>query len=239
ARMIMMGLENTGKIPFHHIYLHGLVRDQHGAKMSKTRGNVIDPLEVIESHGTDALRFALITGNTPGNDMRLSEGKLSASRNFVNKLWNATRYVLTTLNETSNIEGWQTPSAEHRHDRWILSRLNRVTGRVQRYMEEFQYGEAQREVHDLFWGEFCDWYIEMAKIRLRSGEGPSPLPTLVHVLERSLRLLHPFIPFVTEELWQTLRSRLPQGDELPDALVIAPYPSADEGALDATAEGEM
>ena len=239
ARMIMMGLENTGDVPFRQVYLHGLIRDEHGAKMSKTRGNVTDPIDALEEYGTDALRLTLTTGNTPGNDMRISAGKLGASRNFVNKVWNAARYVLTIVDESPATHGWQSPAPEHRHDRWIVSRLNRVTSRVERHMEEFQFGEAQREVNDFFWSEFCDWYIEMAKLRLRAGEDPSPLPVLVHVLEKSLRLMHPFIPFVTEELWQTLKERLPERDSLPEAVIIAPYPAPDAAALDQESEDEI
>jgi valyl-tRNA synthetase len=239
ARMIMMGLENMGEIPFRHVYLHGLIRDEHGTKMSKTRGNVIDPLNVIDTHGTDALRFALITGNPPGNDSRLSDGKLGASRNFINKVWNAARFVLTTLDENQGPGDWTAPSREHRQDRWIISRLHRVIGRVSHFMEEFQFGEAQREVHDFFWNEFCDWYIEMAKIRLRAGEEPSPIPILVHVLEKTLRLMHPFTPFVTEEIWQNLKAALPKDGELPDALIIALYPTQESEALDDQAEEEI
>ena len=239
ARMIMMGLENTGEVPFRHVYLHGLIRDEHGAKMSKTRGNVTDPVEALEEYGTDALRLTLTTGNSPGNDMRISAGKLGASRNFVNKVWNAARYVLTIVDESPAHAGWQSPNTENRQDRWIISRLNRVNSRVERYMEEFQFGEAQREVHDFFWNEFCDWYIEMAKLRLRGGEEPSPLPVLVHVLEKSLRLMHPFIPFVTEEIWQSLKERLPERDEMPEAIIVAPYPATDAGALDQESEDEI
>ncbi|MDA0988607.1 MAG: valine--tRNA ligase [Chloroflexi bacterium] len=239
ARMIMMGLENTGEVPFRHVYLSGLIRDEHGAKMSKTRGNVTDPIEAIDTYGTDALRFTLTTGNAPGNDLRLSDGKLGASRNFVNKVWNAARYVLTTLDETQNTLDWRAPSLQHREDRWIVSRLNRVTGQVNHFMEEFLFGEAQREVHDFFWNEFCDWYIEMAKLRLRSGQEPSPLPVLVHVLEKSLRLMHPFIPFVTEEIWQSFRAGLPHMEDMPDSIVIAPYPTVDTDALDEQAEREI
>ena len=239
ARMIMMGLENTGEVPFRHVYLHGLIRDEHGAKMSKTRGNVTDPVEALEEYGTDALRLTLTTGNSPGNDMRISAGKLGASRNFVNKVWNAARYVLTIVDESPAHAGWQSPNTENRQDRWIISRLNRVTSRVERYMEEFQFGEAQREVHDFFWNEFCDWYIELAKLRLRGGEEPSPLPVLVHVLEKSLRLMHPFIPFVTEEIWQSLKERLPERDEMPEAIIVAPYPATDAGALDQESEDEI
>jgi valyl-tRNA synthetase len=239
ARMIMMGLENTGKIPFQHIYLSGLIRDEHGAKMSKTKGNVTDPIKAIDTYGTDALRFTLTTGNAPGNDMRLSDGKLGASRNFINKVWNATRYVLTTIDETQNIGAWQSPSLEHRHDKWIVSRLNRVTGQVRHFMDEFLFGEAQREVHDFFWGELCDWYIEMAKLRLRAEQEPSPLTVLVHVLEKTLRLMHPFIPFVTEELWQSLKAKLPNTEDMPDSIVVAPYPEVVTDALDEQAEREV
>ena len=239
ARMIMMGLANTGEIPFQYVYLHGLIRDEHGAKMSKTRGNVTDPIDALEEYGTDALRFTLVTGNTPGNDMRISAGKLGASRNFVNKVWNAARYALTIIDESPALQGWQSPSTEHRQDRWIVSRLNRVASRVQRHMEEFQFGEAQREVHDFFWNELCDWYIEMAKLRLRAGEEPSPLPVLVHVLEKSLRLMHPFIPFVTEEIWQSLRERLPEAGDLPESIMVAPYPAPDAAALDQDTEEEI
>ncbi len=239
ARMIMMGLANTGEIPFQYVYLHGLIRDEHGAKMSKTRGNVTDPIDALEEYGTDALRFTLVTGNTPGNDMRISAGKLGASRNFVNKVWNAARYVLTIIDESPAAQGWQSPSTEHRQDRWIVSRLNRVASRLQRHMEEFQFGEAQREIQDFFWNEFCDWYIEMAKLRLRAGEEPSPLPVLTHVLEKSLRLMHPFVPFVTEEIWQSLKERLPEKDDLPESIMVAPYPAPEDDALDPDTEEEI
>ena len=144
ARMIMMGLENTGEVPFRHVYLSGLIRDERGAKMSKTRGNVVDPIEVIDTYGTDALRFTLATGNAPGNDLRLSDGKLGASRNFVNKVWNAARYVISNLRETQNPPELQPLSLCHRQDRWIVSRLNQVAGQVDRFMGEFLLGEALR-----------------------------------------------------------------------------------------------
>ena len=239
ARMVMMGLENTGEIPFKSVYLSGLIRDEHGAKMSKTRGNVTDPIEAIDAYGTDALRFTLTTGNAPGNDLRISDGKLAASRNFVNKVWNAARYVLTNLSETQSQPEWRTPPLLHRHDRWIVGRLNVVAGQVDRFMEDFLFGEAQREVHDFFWNEFCDWYIELAKLRLRSGAEPSPLPVLVHVLEKSMRLMHPFLPFVTEEIWQTLKDSVTGTEDMPESIVIADYPAAEPSMLDAQAEGEM
>ena len=212
ARMIMQGIENMGEPPFETVFLHGLVRDAEGKKMSKTTGNVLDPLELMETYGTDALRFALTTGAAPGNDLRLSNGKLESSRNFANKLWNASRFVIGSLENADALRGWHELSdVTHREDRWILSRLNRVVGRTRYYLERFEIGEAQREVYDFLWNEFCDWYIEFAKIRMREGASPSPLPTLAHVLEKTLRLLHPFMPFVTEEVWQRLTRQLPAG----------------------------
>ncbi|UCG83348.1 MAG: valine--tRNA ligase, partial [Dehalococcoidia bacterium] len=235
ARMIMMGLENTGQIPFRHVYLHGLIRDETRTKMSKSRGNVIDPVQSIEQYGTDALRFALSTGNSPGNDMLLGKTKLEGSRNFTNKLWNASRFVL------SNLEGVEitAPSGDlPAEDRWILSRLNRLIADVTEVLESFLFGEALRRIYEFLWTEYCDWYIEIAKIRLRNSEkAESPLPVLVHVLEASLRLLHPFMPFITEEIWQRIREHQPEGK--PDSIMIAPYPAADTGAFDADAEQEM
>ncbi len=239
ARMIMMGLENMDDVPFHTVYLHGLVRDEHGVKMSKTKGNVLDPIEAIGQYGADALRFALSTGGAPGNDTRLSESRLQAARNFANKLWNATRYVLSTLENAPDLEGWlDRPPREQRQDRWVLSRLDQVTAEVHRLWDEWQLGEAQRVLHDFIWGELCDWYIEMAKIRLRQGDG-TPRRVLAHVLERSLRLLHPFMPFLTEELWQQLQARLPDEGGLPESIMISPYPTASEHDVDPAALKEM
>ena len=241
ARMVMMGLENTGQIPFETVYLHGLVRDPEGVKMSKSKGNVMDPIDLIDLYGADALRFALTGGNSPGNDMRLNEQKMEASRNFANKLWNAARFVMSNLDDRAGMDGWHDPKPVHRQDRWILSRLNRTSTQVDQYMKEFQFGEAQRVIHDFLWGEYCDWYIEMAKIRMRSG-GPdagTPLPVLAYVLERVLRLLHPFMPFVTEEVWQNLVSVLPEEPDRPEALIVAPYPEANDSLIDERAESEM
>ena len=237
ARMIMMGLEDTDDIPFHTVYLHGLIRDEKGDKMSKVKGNVLNPLELIEQYGTDALRFALSTGTAPGNDTKLAASKLEAGRNFANKLWNATRFVIKSIEPDSTdmeIERSTLPV----EDRWILSRLSRTISSVTRLMEDFQFGEAQRQIHDFLWGEFCDWYIEFAKIRLTAtSELPSPVPILVYVLETSLRLLHPYLPFVTEELWQNLRKRL--GWTGTESIMIAPYPEADESAIEPQAEEVM
>jgi len=235
ARMIMMGLENTGEVPFRTVYLHGLIRDEKGEKMSKSRGNVVDPVGIMEKYGTDALRFALCTGNSPGNDMKLSPQKLEGSRNFANKLWNAARFVVSNMD---NVEMKIQPGVPTTEDRWILSRLNRLVAEVTELNEDFQFGEALRRIYDFLWTEYCDWYIEIAKIRLRHNQGPdSPLPLLVQVLETSLRLLHPFMPFITEELWQSLRERQREGK--PDSIMIADYPTADTGAFDADAEREM
>ena len=239
ARMIMMGIYNTGKAPFHTVYLHGLIRDAHGVKMSKTRGNVLDPLQLIDEYGTDALRFAILMGTSAGNDSRLGEGKLESSKNFVNKIWNASRFVLTNLRDAENLDGWHALSdLEHREDRWIISRLNRTAQAVSQLLGEYRFGEAQQAIHDFMWNEFCDWYIEMAKVRLRSGD-QAPLRVLAHVLERVLRLLHPFTPFVTEEIWQNLLRALPHEGALPESIVIAPYPEIDESRVDTEAEEEI
>ena len=243
ARMMMMGIENMGTPPFHTIYLHGLVLDPEGVKMSKTRGNVLDPLQLIDMYGADALRFALTIGNSPGNDQRLNEQKLESSRNFANKLWNAARFVMGNLEHAGDtLNGWYSPDLpSHRQDRWVMSRLNRVAEQVDRFMLNYQFGEAQRAIQDFFWNEYADWYIEMAKIRLRSDgdDGDSPLPYLAYVLERVLRLLHPFMPFVTEEIWQTLKERVPADPGAPDALIIAEYPTADAAFYDDEAEDDI
>ena len=243
ARMMMMGIENMDKPPFHTIYLHGLVLDPEGVKMSKTKGNVLDPLQIIDMYGADALRFALTIGNSPGNDQRLNEQKLESSRNFANKLWNAARFVIGNLEGAgAALGGWHSPELpSHRQDRWIMSRLNRVAAQVERFMQNYQFGEAQRAIHDFFWNEYADWYIEMAKIRLRSEDENdiSPLPYLAYVLERVLRMLHPFMPFVTEEIWQTLKERVPADPDAPDALIVAEYPIADTAFYDDGAEHDI
>ena len=240
ARMIMMGIENTGVIPFHTVFLSGLIRDVQGAKMSKTRGNVIDPSEAIDQYGCDALRFAVTAGIAPGNDARLGQTRLEAGRNFANKLWNASRYVMRALEEGGDAAaGWERPEAEHLEDRWVLSRFNRLVARVARQLGELQIGEAEQAIYEFLWDDYCDWYIEASKVRLHSGAGPSPLPVLAHVLEGTLRLLHPFMPFVTEEVWGNLVSRLPRGNELPDSIMIAAYPEGDLSLLDDDAETDF
>ncbi len=238
ARMIMMGLEDTGDIPFHTVYLHGLVRDEKGEKMSKMRKNVISPLKAIDECGTDALRFSITTGTSPGNDVNLGKEKLEAGRNFANKLWNAARFVLQSL-ESNPIKDWSLERQPQTiEDRWILSKLNRLILKVDGLMNNFQFGEAERDIHDFFWGEFCDWYIEMAKLRLSQPDS-SALAISVLVLENILRLLHPFMPFITEELWQNLKQRLPEGSLAQSSIMIAPYPVGKENQLDAKAERIM
>ena len=239
ARMIMLGIENTGQVPFRTVFLHGLIRDATGAKMSKTRGNTMDPLEMVDKYGTDALRFALTTGTAPGNDLRFTENRLEAGRNFANKIWNAARFVISGLEGKAGLEGWsELVAPEHREDRWIVSRLDRLTSEVTRSLENFELGDAQQKLYDFIWNDYCDWYIEMAKIRTRAGSEPSPLPTLAHVLERTLRLLHPFMPFITEEIWQTLIPILPKENDFPESIMIAPFPVAGD-RLDVQAEEEI
>nr|MDA8217366.1 valine--tRNA ligase [Dehalococcoidales bacterium] len=257
ARMIMMGLENTGEVPFRTVYLHGLVRDEKGEKMSKTKGNVINPLEVMARYGTDALRFTLGTGTTPGNDMRLSPEKLEGGRNFANKIWNAARFILGEMGKAGEpLKAVGDPKDLSVDDRWIISRCNRLVAEVDRLFADYQFGEAGRLIYEFLWGEFCDWYIELAKIRLRNpkpGE-PSPLPVLVDTFDRGLRLLHPFMPFVTEEIWQHLMvrggglavrpepspRRATAGEQRPDvppALIVQPWPST--GPVDEKAEAAL
>ncbi len=249
ARMIMMGIEDTGKIPFHTVYLNGLIRDEHGQKMSKMRGNVIKPDDAIAVYGIDALRFAVTTGNSPGNDLSLGKPKLEASRNFVNKLWNATRFVLQGTNDWRAVHstGFNLPNPVRIEDRWILSRAHQLLASVRTLMEEYQVGEAERQIHDFVWSELCDWYIEMAKLRLKSqgvdsadrgDDAASPAPFLIAVLDMSLRLLHPFMPFVTEELWQQLQPATTDEDTV-RSIIVAPYPQPDETWLDAEAERAM
>ena len=253
ARMIMLGIENTGKAPFNTVYLHGLIRDGGGAKMSKTRGNTMDPLDLLEKYGTDALRFALTTGTAPGNDLRFTENRLEAGRNYANKIWNAARFVISALEGKPGLEGWSDlpelrnteqdhitmPADSHLVDRWIFHRLNRVTTEVDSYLKEFQLGTAQSAIYQFFWTEFCDWYIEMSKVRIRAGDS-SPLRVLAHVLERTLRLLHPFMPFITEEIWQKLLAILPKEGGFPESIMIAPFPTPkDHPYVDANADSEM
>jgi len=242
ARMIMMGLEDTGDIPFHTVYLHGLIRDEKGEKMSKMRGNVLNPNDAIDEYGTDALRFAVTTGTSPGNDINLGPHRLEAGRNFANKMWNAARFVLQSLEsnplKTDALTKLMAKRSKPIEDRWILSRLSRLVLNVDELMSGFQFGESERQIHDFFWGEFCDWYIEISKIRL-SRSDYSPLPVLAFVLDTTLRLLHPFMPFITEELWQSLKQRLPESSFDSASIIVASYPVGDKKFFDAEAEPVM
>jgi len=231
ARMIMLGLEMTGEIPFDTVYLHGMIRNEEGRKISKSMPDAdrYDPLLIVDEYGADALRFTMLTGSTPGNDVKLSPARIESNRNFANKIWNAARFVVGNL-ESSEV--WEPNAAElTRQDRWIISRHNRLITEVTRLIDNYQFGEAGRQLYGFLWGEYCDWYIEMAKIRLY-GEDEAAKETvrtvLVYVLERTLRLLHPYMPFVTEEIWQ----HLPHEGE---ALIVAQWPEAGETDDDAEA----
>ncbi len=207
ARMIMLGLEFTGEAPFHTVYLHGLLRDEHGHKMSKTKGNVIDPLTVMDEFGTDALRFTLLVGSTPGNDTNVGLKKVESNRNFANKLWNAGRFVIGAIDsQEGELEAGEYTLA----DSWIWARLQQTVRDVERLFQTFQYGEAGRQIYDFIWGDFADWYVEIAKQELAGGgtRARRAADTLARVFDLSLRLLHPFTPFVTEEIWGHLRRSL-------------------------------
>ena len=241
ARMIMMGLENMGEVPFRTVYLHGLIRAKGGEKMSRSRlqADAMSPTEPIRDYGVDALRFALTLGSTAGNDTSLGRDKLESGRNFVNKLWNATRFILQSIDAKRLGSQTLEVHAQSIEDQWINSQLNRLIRSVNRLMEDFQFGDAEQQIYDFVWARFCDWYIEVAKVRLRSQSAPSPVPFLANTLEKSLRLLHPFMPFVTEELWQDLKERLPNRSQMPASITIAPYPIADDEAFAPEAERVM
>jgi valyl-tRNA synthetase len=213
ARMVMSAALFTNDIPFHTVYLHGLVRDEHGRKMSKSLGNVTDPLEVMGEYGTDALRFTLLTGGTPGNDLNLALSRVAANRNFANKIWNATRFILHNL-QTVTAADKPAEISYTDADKWILTRLSEVTDDANRLMDGYQYGEAGRQVYDFLWGDFADWYVELSKVQLREGGARAwtTLSVLRRVMDDSLRLLHPFIPFVTEETWQQLKNAFVEAD---------------------------
>lgn len=243
ARMIMMGLEFKKEIPFKHVFIHGLVRDSQGRKMSKSLGNGIDPLEVIEKNGADTLRFTLVTGNTPGNDMRFYWDRVESSRNFANKLWNASRFVLMNLEDVDSVEQLTSYGVAARKndsftlaDRWILSRYAKTVDEVTRNLERFELGEAARLLYEFIWNEYCDWYIEMAKARLYNKEAAEARNTaqyiLWYVLENTLKLLHPFMPFITETIWQYL----PHEGE---SIMIAHWPADNSTFVNEEIEQQM
>ncbi len=224
ARMIFSALEHTGQVPFKQVLIHGLVRDELGRKMSKSLGNGIDPLQVIDQYGADALRLTLVTGNSPGNDMRYSDDKIKASRNFANKLWNATRYILMNLSD--EITKPELPDKLETEDKWVLSKLNTLIREATDNLERFELGMAVQKIHDFIWDILCDWYIEITKPRMAQG-GQSALgaqKVLSYVMANSLKLLHPFMPYITEELWQAV----PHDSEF---IMTASWPTADP-ALD-------
>jgi len=241
ARMIMSGLEYTGQIPFHTVYLHGLVRDEQGHKISKTKGNVIDPLILMDEFGTDALRFNILVGSTPGNDTNVGPKKVEANRNFVNKIWNVGKFVISAIDSLD--EGQKTKDREQSSvidpsssdwtlaDSWIWSKLQQLVRDVERQFQNFQYGQAGQQIYDFMWSDFADWYVEVAKEQLKNPETKSrTVDTLARTFDMSLRLLHPFIPFVTEEIWGHLRRAVLDSsasqifDDSPNALIVAKWP---------------
>ena len=234
ARMIFSGCEHTGKTPFHTVLIHGLVRDDKGRKMSKSLGNGIDPLEIIEKYGCDALRMNMVTGNSPGNDMRFYVERCEAMRNFANKLWNASRYVLMNLGEDA-----QNKLPEFSKltiaDKWVLSKLNSLIADVTENLEKYEMGIAVQKVYDFLWDTYCDWYIELTKARLYSDDATqkqTALQVLVYVLDQTLRLLHPFMPFITEQIWQSIPH---EGD----ALIVAKWPQFCEALKFQEEEAQM
>ena len=237
ARMIMMGLEFMGDVPFREVYIHALVRDADRQKMSKTRGNVIDPLEVTEKYGTDAVRMSLLVGAAPGTDIVLTEERMASARAFANKIWNAARFLFLNM-ERSGVEPHvpDSPAAETLEDRWMLSRLSRTAEAANRAIEKYRYHEAAQILWQFLWHEFCDWYVEIKKLRFTERSGPTDdWRNVLYVFETSLRLLHPLMPFLTEELWQRLASDGPR----PRSVALAAYPQADPDRVDEAAERDM
>ncbi len=232
ARMIFSSCENMGKEPFSTVFIHGLVRDAQGRKMSKSLGNGVDPLEVIDKYGADALRLTLATGNSPGNDMRFSDEKVESSRNFANKLWNASRFIMMNIGEDEIEQGL--PQKLILEDKWVLSLFNTLAKEITENLERFELGIAVSKLYDFIWDVFCDWYIELAKIRLQQGgeEAYDVKRVLVYVMSNTLKLLHPFMPFITEEIWQTL----PHSGE---SIMVSPWVEYDESLNFPQQEAQM
>ncbi len=244
SRMMMAGIHFLGNAPFSTIYLHGMVRDARGEKMSKSKGNGIDPLDVIEKFGTDALRFTLATSSTPGNDTKLVEERIIGNRNFANKIWNASRFVLMSTAEMApGIPSLETIAPGTLADRWIVQRFERLTQSVTGLIEDFQFGEAGRQINEFFWSDYCDWYVEIAKVQMQGDEQVRHTTTAIlrAILDGTLRLLHPFMPFVTEEVWQYLyQFSEPNRAAWPaSALIIAPWPQYTGMLLDDEAERQF
>jgi valyl-tRNA synthetase len=246
ARMVMSAALYTNDIPFHTVYLHGLVKDGNGQKMSKTKGNVTDPLDVMQEYGTDALRFTLLTSGAPGNDLNLSLEKVASNRNFANKIWNATRFIANSLGSASQADKPATLSYTAA-DQWILTGLADITETANRLLDNYQFGEAGRQVYEFLWGEFADWYLETAKVQMQAGGVRAwiTLSVLRKVLDDCLRLLHPYIPYVTEETWQQLKAAFIEADlgiepaeGWADALIIADWPTVGEKFPEGAADYE-
>jgi valine--tRNA ligase len=227
ARMIFSGLEHTGQKPFKDVLIHGLVRDELGRKMSKSLGNGVDPLEVIDKYGADALRLTLVTGNAPGNDMRWTETKVTNSRNFANKLWNASRYILMNLPE--DMQGAVLPENLPIEDKWILSLYNDLIKNVTSNLDSYELGVAVQNLFDFIWDVYCDWYIELTKPRIAEGgeTARAAQNVLVYVMQGILKLLHPFMPFITEEIWQSMPI-VADKDNNPESIMISAWPVYDE-----------
>ncbi len=245
ARMMMLGSHFMGIVPFHTVYLHGMVRDKLGRKMSKTLGNGIDPIEMINEYGADALRFTLVTTSTPGNDSKLDVTRIAGNRNFANKVWNASRFV---IGQTAELGAGIPPLAELQPktlaDRWMLSRLARLTTETTRLIEDYQFGEAGRQIFEFIWSEYCDWYLEIAKRQLQDKKLQTNTAQILRsALDTALRLLHPFMPFLTEEVWQHLWADEPAKQRPATALIIASWPTLDATTADrlnsASAEEEF
>jgi valyl-tRNA synthetase len=240
ARMMMMGLKFMGDVPFRDVYIHGLVRDEKGEKYSKTRGNVVDPLDLIDRFGADALRFTLASLTMPGSDLKLSESRTEGYRHFSNKIWNASRFALMNLEKFNVDEMTQevTPETFSLPDRWIRGRLNRTIRDVQKGLEEYKFNEASYVLYQFIWHEFCDWYLELAKLTLyQEGEKRGRTltqRTLLEILDAILKLLHPFMPFITEEIWQQLPGRKEN-----ESIMIAEFPKPDERYDDETVADQM
>jgi len=241
ARMIMLGLECVGEVPFREVYIHGLVRDAEKQKMSKTKGNVIDPLEVTEKYGTDAVRMALLQGAAPGTDIVLTEERMVSARAFANKIWNAARFLFLKMDYSGVAPSIPEPPSDLRaaplEDRWIFSRLNRAIADANRSVAQYRYHEVAQTLWHFFWHEFCDWYVEIKKLRFRENSGlTEDWRSMLTVFETALRLLHPAMPFITEELWQRLRAGSPAQ---PKSIALAPYPQPKAEWSDAEAERQM
>jgi valyl-tRNA synthetase len=237
ARMVMMGLKFMGSEPFRHVYIHALIRDEEGQKMSKSKGNVVDPLRMTEEYGTDAFRFTLAAYAAQGRDIKFSEKRVEGYKHFVNKIWNASRFIFMNMREEDEIRSVGEVKALSLADRWILSRLSSVASEVNESLQEYRFNDAAGLLYRFVWHEFCDWYLEMVKPGLYSDDAESrisAISTLIHVIEKTLALLHPFMPFLTEEIWQQI-----PGERDVESICVRRYPLSDDGIKDPEAEQKM